>query len=74
MLINAFFVKIKIYNFAFFWKSFALAGLQFQTGGAENLPHPDNSAQVLQLATCPLIFKKSSARRLQTTNAKKISL
>jgi len=39
-------------------KSFALAGLQFQTGGAENLPHPDNSAQLVIAGRAIHYFKQ----------------
>jgi len=39
-------------------KSFPLAGLQFQTGGAENLPHPDNSAQLVIAGRAIHYFKQ----------------
>jgi len=39
-------------------KSFPLAGLQFQTGGAEQLPHPDNSAQLVIAGRAIHYFKQ----------------
>jgi len=39
-------------------KSFPLAGLQFQTGGAEQLHHPDNSAQLVIAGRAIHYFKQ----------------
>jgi len=40
-------------------KSFPLAGVQFQTGGAEQLPHPDNSAQLVIAGRAIHYFKQA---------------